>query len=48
MKMKKMFAVLMMAVIACGLLVGCGGGQKPADNRLSVSTSISQQRLQSV
>ena len=33
MKMKKMFAVLMMAVIACGLLVGCGGGQKPAEKK---------------
>ncbi|MBQ8698378.1 MAG: transporter substrate-binding domain-containing protein, partial [Schwartzia sp.] len=31
--MKKLFAVLMLAVLACGLLVGCGGGQKPAEKK---------------
>ena len=31
--MKKLFAVLMLAAIACGLLAGCGGGQKPAEKK---------------
>ncbi len=33
MNMKKLFAVLMLAALACGLLAGCGGGQKPAEKK---------------
>ena len=31
--MKKLLAVLMLAALACGLLAGCGGGQKPAEKK---------------
>lgn len=33
MNMKKLFSALMIAVIACGVLAGCGGGQKPAEKK---------------
>ena len=32
-EMKKLLAVLMLAALACGLLAGCGGGQKPAEKK---------------
>ena len=31
--MKKLLAVLMLAALVCGLLAGCGGGQKPAEKK---------------